>query len=117
MSSDKTDPALRQFFTSLSEEFEEEDTDRSNRDLTPEGQRPCPICREYMTSTHETGVLIDVCEAHGMWLDKDELRAIVKRSQQSELAEALKARAAAEKEAHNQNGDFLLGFVIGSGIS
>ena len=115
MTSDQTDPELQQFLDSLSEEFEELDTDRTNREVVPEGQRPCPICHELMTSAHEKGVLIDLCEEHGMWLDKDELRAIVRRSQESETVAELKAKIAAEQEPSG-NSNFLLGFVIGSAI-
>ena len=115
MTSDETDPEFQQFLNSISETFGELYTDRTNREVVPEGQRQCPICHELMTSVHEKGVLIDLCEEHGMWLDKDELRAIVRRSQESETDAELKAKIAAEKETPG-GGNFLLGFVIGSGI-
>ena len=115
MTSDQTDPAFQQFLDSISEAFAEVDTDRTNREVVPEGQRPCPICHEPMTSAHEKGVLIDLCEEHGMWLDKDELRAVLKRSQESETVAELKAKITAEKETPG-SGNFLLGFVIGSAI-
>ena len=57
MTSNSTDPALQKFFVSLSDEFEEASTNRSNRELVPEGQRRCPICGELMISAHEKAVL------------------------------------------------------------
>lgn len=38
--------------------------------------RPCPVCGEAMQEQHHKVVKIDVCEAHGMWLDNGELDAI-----------------------------------------
>lgn len=116
MEAEEHDVALAEFFASLREEFEEADPDRTNRAAVPEGQRSCPICDALMTSAHEKGVLIDICQEHGMWLDKDELRAIVKRCQESELVSELKAREAAEKEAAKGlsiHGNFLVGYSLG----
>ncbi len=116
MSSKSTDPALQKFFASLSDEFEEASTNRSNRELVPEGQRHCPIRGELMTSAHEKAVLIDVCQTHGIWLDKDELRGIIKHSQDSDLLTKLKARVAEEEEAARaraRTGSFSLGFYLG----
>lgn len=48
-----------------------------NSDLVPEGKRACPICGKTMLSSRQYGVLIDVCEAHGLWLDKGELAEVV----------------------------------------
>ena len=45
-------------------------------ELVPDGERPCPVCGEKMVVEKERGVRIDVCEAHGVWLDKGELRRI-----------------------------------------
>ena len=41
---------------------------------------PCPICQEMMSVVNykkESGVLIDICEEHGIWLDGGELQQIV----------------------------------------
>jgi Zn-finger nucleic acid-binding protein len=41
---------------------------------------PCPICNKLMNRVafaHCSGVVVDVCKAHGTWFDKDELRRIV----------------------------------------
>ena len=112
MKSEPQDAALRKFFASLREEFAEEGTDLSNRCVVPEGQRRCPICEYRMTSAHEKGVRIDICDDHGMWLDKGELRAIVRRSQQSDLVSKLKAREEAESYS-SHGGDFATGFALG----
>lgn len=42
-------------------------------------QRPCPECAEPMRSltyAYESGVLIDSCDTHGIWLDQGELARI-----------------------------------------
>jgi Zn-finger nucleic acid-binding protein len=47
--------------------------------------RPCPFCRELMNRTNygiETagqgsGTIVDVCRAHGIWFDADELTRIL----------------------------------------
>jgi Zn-finger nucleic acid-binding protein len=41
---------------------------------------PCPQCRQLMTPTQfsrRSGVIIDICRAHGVWFDRDELRRII----------------------------------------
>ena len=41
---------------------------------------PCPICQESMAVVNykkKSGVIIDICEEHGIWLDGGELRQIV----------------------------------------
>jgi Zn-finger nucleic acid-binding protein len=41
---------------------------------------PCPVCNKLMNRimfAHCSGVVVDVCKAHGTWFDKDELRRIV----------------------------------------
>ena len=114
MESEQDEVALQQFFQSL--ECEQRGASHGNRSIVPEGQRKCPICGEPMTSTHENSVMIDLCEEHGMWLDKDELRAIVTGSQQSELVKKLKAREAAGEEAAAgllSQADFMVGYSLG----
>lgn len=42
--------------------------------------RPCPACRSLMLRTNYasgSGVIVDVCRAHGVWFDRGELTAIV----------------------------------------
>jgi len=41
---------------------------------------PCPVCKKFMNRVnfaHCSGVVVDVCNLHGTWFDKDELRRIV----------------------------------------
>ena len=81
MSSSRDDEALTKFLLSLSRgadgECEHPYTDRGNRELVPEGARKCPICSAVMQTDRTFGVAIDICEPHGTWLDKDELRFLL----------------------------------------
>lgn len=39
---------------------------------------PCPVCSKIMNRQnfgHRSGVIIDVCKGHGVWFERDELRA------------------------------------------
>ena len=63
------------FLADLEQDFE---TMTSNDHLVPSGERKCPICEEQMGVEVEYGVQVDVCEEHGIWLDRSELRAIAK---------------------------------------
>ena len=41
---------------------------------------PCPVCKKLMNRVNFarcSHVVVDVCQAHGTWFDKDELRRIV----------------------------------------
>jgi Zn-finger nucleic acid-binding protein len=41
---------------------------------------PCPQCRKLMNRVnfaHNSGVVLDICKAHGVWFDREELRRIV----------------------------------------
>jgi Zn-finger nucleic acid-binding protein len=41
---------------------------------------PCPKCGQIMTPTQfsrRSGVIIDICRAHGVWFDREELRRII----------------------------------------
>lgn len=41
---------------------------------------PCPICKELMSVINykkSSGILLDVCEEHGFWLDGGELQQII----------------------------------------
>ena len=42
--------------------------------------RPCPACGQRMNRVNyarHSGVLLDVCKAHGLWFDQDELRRLL----------------------------------------
>lgn len=60
----------------LAELEEQETRTSSNEKLVPPGERPCPICQKHMAVEFQHGVGIDVCEAHGIWLDRGELPGI-----------------------------------------
>ena len=36
----------------------------------------CPVCTDPMTQKDRDGITIDVCDNHGVWLDKSELLSI-----------------------------------------
>jgi Zn-finger nucleic acid-binding protein len=62
----------------------------------------CPACAEVMDRVNfarVSGVIVDVCRAHGVWLDAGELDAIRRFVRGPGLADAARSRAlAAERE-------------------
>ena len=40
---------------------------------------PCPVCGEVMDHQKRSGVAVDVCGDHGIWLDGRELETIIAR--------------------------------------
>jgi Zn-finger nucleic acid-binding protein len=41
---------------------------------------PCPVCGKLMNRTnfaHASGVILDVCKGHGVWLDRGELQRVM----------------------------------------
>ena len=61
------------------ERINKKEPSHHNEDITPEGERPCPICGEAMDTKKKRGVAIDVCEEHGVWLDQGEMSKIIER--------------------------------------
>ena len=57
--------------------FGQEPAVSDNEHLVPSGKRPCPICGNLMTVQTNEGISIDVCPAHGVWLDNGELPRII----------------------------------------
>ena len=49
-----------------------------NAKIVPEGERKSPICGETMYIEKIKGVSTDVCEEHGIWMDKGEFTKIIK---------------------------------------
>ena len=48
--------------------------------IEPVRYQPCPVCKQLMNRVnfaHCSHVVVDVCQKHGTWFDKDELRRIV----------------------------------------
>ena len=65
---------------------------------------PCPICRKLMNRVnfaHCSHVVVDVCNPHGTWFDKDELRRIVEFIRGGGL-EAARAREIEELETRRR---------------
>ena len=65
---------------------------------------PCPVCQQFMNRinfAHCSGVIINVCKAHGTWFDKDELRRLVEFIRAGGLEKA-RARENAALEAEHQ---------------
>ncbi len=85
--------ALTEFLNRLSEdrvEAEHPYTDRKNRDLVAEGERPCPICGERMSTDRSFEIALDVCDAHGVWFDRDEIQFLLKNPPGSDFRKRIK---------------------------
>lgn len=74
--------------------------------LEPVQYRPCPACHQRMNRVNyarRSGVVLDVCKAHGIWFDRDELRRVLAfiagggldRAREQELEALKEARRAA----------------------
>ena len=114
MNADEKKSTLDRFFASLDPALPDSDdvaTNASNRRAVAEGDRPCPICGEKMDSEKTQGILVDVCEAHGVWLDKGELSNVIRRSQEDAVKEAM--RTAGDS---GQDHGFLLGYALGTSL-
>jgi Zn-finger nucleic acid-binding protein len=85
---------VREFLAQL----EDETLRSSNDDLVPPGQRECPICKNEMAVDEEYRVAIDVCEEHGIWLDRGELSSVVARVKSGERIQRRKAIRAAKRD-------------------
>lgn len=48
--------------------------------------RNCPVCQKPMKHETRSGVEIDVCEEHGMWLDQSELLSLTEAARYEEGA-------------------------------
>jgi Zn-finger nucleic acid-binding protein len=65
---------------------------------------PCPVCNKLMNRVnfaHCSHVVVDVCNPHGTWFDKDELRRIVEFIRAGGL-EAARAREIEELETRKR---------------
>ena len=70
----------------------------SNEGLVPQGERKCPICCETMVVEFEYGVHVDACPAHGIWLDRGELRAMASLIRSGERINRRKAIKDAKRD-------------------
>lgn len=70
--------------------------DRSERRLDPVVYLKCPACGDLMNRTNfgrRSGVIIDQCAKHGVWLDDEELERIARFIAEGGLAQARKVEA------------------------
>ncbi len=68
---------------------------------------PCPICAKLMNRVNFakcSGVIVDVCQAHGTWFDKEELRRLVEFMRNGGLLQA-REKEIAELERRKQRAD------------
>lgn len=40
----------------------------------------CPVCRHHMMVREIQGVHVDICDTHGVWLDRGELEKLLEAS-------------------------------------
>jgi len=77
----------------------------ANAKVVPEGERRCPICQATMQTTSRNGETIDVCAAHGVWLDRFELeRMFLRRARRTGVR--LRRVAAGARAAGHADGFF-----------
>ncbi len=77
---------------------------------------PCPVCQTLMNRVnfaHCSHVIVDVCQKHGTWFDKDELRRIVEFIRAGGLN---KARAVEIEELERRRSSLATG-MGGGGVS
>ncbi len=74
--------------------------------------RNCPVCHEPMAQHRRELITVDVCEAHGIWLDKGELEAIL---QQQSVAESDRVNTARGRPSDERWKWLALGTLWGAG--
>ncbi len=65
----------------------------------PARELPCPLCQKPMRVESRRGVSVDVCDEHGMWLDRGELDQILMR-----LESRLTARRSSDVSSARRSG-------------
>jgi Zn-finger nucleic acid-binding protein len=80
------------------------------QDLVPEGKRACPVCGDRMTVETNTGISVDVCSKHGIWLDKGELPRIIDRMVEKSKLSTRKRKLSAEQLKQYEMRDTVLGY-------
>jgi Zn-finger nucleic acid-binding protein len=63
-----------------------------------EQARPCPVCGETMVFKQVLFNTVDICEDHGIWLDKGELESIISRLKRSGRRASYKAAREGREE-------------------
>ena len=69
-----------------------------NDQLVPHGERKCPICGTRMVVEIQHGISLDVCQAHGVWLDRGELSDLASRIRSGERLSRMEAIRDARRE-------------------
>ena len=72
----------------------------NNEQLVPSGQRRCPICGNVMAVETNDGISIDVCAAHGVWLDNGELPRLLQAAKGEVQAKVMSAISRARADGH-----------------
>ncbi len=70
--------------------------------MEPVHYRPCPACAQRMNRVNyarRSAVILDVCKAHGIWFDRDELRRVLAFVADGGLDRAREQELEALKEA------------------
>ena len=69
--------------------------------------RPCPVCASPLTVVRKGTLQLDVCDDHGIWLDKGELEELIRRGR---LGEATRRHFAVERSKESAR---LSGWLLG----
>jgi Zn-finger nucleic acid-binding protein len=69
---------------------------------------PCPVCRELMTRRNfgeESGVVVDICQPHGVWFDAGELDKVLEFCSTGAFERAA-SRSAERRSSQDRAKDF-----------
>ena len=75
------------------------------RPAMAKGSRPCPVCQSVMSISRRGKTELDVCEEHGVWLDRGELEDVVRRSR---IGEATRVHMAEKRAREGRVSDWWL---------
>ncbi len=73
--------------------------------LGPVRYLPCPDCQKRMNRKNfgeRSGVVVDVCKDHGIWLDTGELPRVLAFVERGGLTESTRRKEEAKREAHRK---------------
>lgn len=86
---------------------QEGDEDKSSGHFRPGPlYRSCPVCDRQMSRRNferRSGVVVDVCNSHGIWLDMGELDSLLRWIQDGGLARAAQRERLREQESAQRN--------------
>lgn len=92
---------------------------------------PCPRCDKLMNRSNfarSSGVILDVCKAHGVWLDRGELQRVIhfvesggltvaREREREELIEEQRRLAAMQDRAQRVGGAGMSGITMNPGVA